>query len=121
MNKYNIEYFNIQYEIPPLEKINIVINEWKHYEKIFRLRGEIPKNKYQLIVVIVTMIRQITCRNIIKYKKIKINKIQYNCYCFNWNYIIEHLELCSYRGNFNFPKYIQKYYKNIEHNYIFDD
>ena len=26
-------------------------------------------------------------------------------YNYNWNYIDEHLELCSYRGNFHFHNY----------------
>ena len=108
MNKYNIQYFNFSNYID-LTDINLDQKEWTLYEKIFRLRGEKPKNKYQLIVSIITMIKQITNHKIINTKTKKINKKIYNIYKFDWEFIKEHLELSYFRNNKNTHYLVDNY------------
>ena len=99
-----IDYFDISLE-PDLTPIKI-INGWSIYEKAFRINKTKPKNKYQLIITIVSMIRHITNREMIKQKVQKINKKEYNIYEFNWNYIQEHTELNKFQKNENINQVI---------------
>jgi hypothetical protein len=118
MNKYNIEYFNFSNDID-LTDINLDKKEWILYGKLFRLRGEKPKNKYQLIVNIITMIKQITNNNIINNKTKQINKKNYKKYYWDWNFIKEHLELSYYRDNKNIHYLVDNYCKyKINRSYI---
>lgn len=111
MNKYKIEYFNIKYEKPDLTEIVMEDDLWNHYKKIFRISKEKPKNHYELIIMIVGMIKHITCSNMITNTRFNFNKIKYLYYEFDNKFIKYHLVLNSYANNDDF--YFHQYVTNL--------
>ncbi|MDD4838829.1 MAG: hypothetical protein PHX99_06470 [Synergistaceae bacterium] len=75
------------------------------YKKIFRISKSKPKNYYELIIMIVGMIKHITCPNMIISTQKKIKNKYYNMYNFDIEYIKFHL--------------ILNLYSNCDHNYFY--
>lgn len=117
MKHYKIDYFDIKFDKPNLEEIEFDDAKWNLYKHIFRTTKEKPKNHYELTLLLVTMIKQLTCSKMILSKQIKLNNFRFIIYHFNLEYINYHLELDSY-NNYNIRDFHDKF---INDNDIFID
>lgn len=98
MNLYKIDYFDLstvkvkdRYE----EVINFNKKNWNFYRKVFRITKfkDGPKTMYELVLVLVGMIKHITCTNIFVSKIIMINTIRYYTYYLNKEVINYHMNV----------------------------
>jgi hypothetical protein len=93
MKQFQIEYFDIKYDKPNLKDINLDDKRWELYKKLFRITKNKPKNHYELVIMIVGMIKHLTCPLITKMTRYNHNKERYVFHELNFEYINYHLSL----------------------------
>lgn len=100
MDKLNIPYFDFKNLWFADESFEFETDEWKNLQTIFNLQRKKPTNKQDLLKLIVSLIRNITCNDIIinsnrEQKKYK----QFYKYSINYDLINFHLNLYNFRIN----------------------
>jgi len=90
--KYNIKNFNTN----SYEKNILTDNEYNLIKNLFRINKIKPNNNYEIIIMYVTMIKNICGSDIIKYKQTMINGKRKYEYYYNDEYIKFHKKLTSY-------------------------
>jgi hypothetical protein len=93
MNQFQVEYFNIKYDKPNLKEIKLDDKQWELFKKLFRITKDKPKNHYELIIMIVGMIKHITCPQICDMTRYKHNKERYVMHELNFETIKYHIDL----------------------------
>ena len=96
MNDFKIEYFNIKYETPDYTPVKISTKDWYNCKNVFRISKAKPTNHYELIIAVVGMIKNITCKEIINIRHICEQNKQYYVYDFNINLLKYYLDLHTY-------------------------
>lgn len=112
MRRYKIDYFDITKNVHNLDEILLEDQQWEVYKKVFRLTKEKPKNMYEILIMIIRLIKHITSNDIVTCIRKEKNKVFYYIYQFNDEIIKEHLTLNHYRNPDcnNFHKYFYDHY-----------
>jgi len=101
LDKLNIDYFsfkNIWFNVKDLFELDD--NQWQIINNVHRFDRKKPTNKQELLKLIVSLIRNITCNDIINSpEREQIKYKQYNKYSINYDLIKFHLELYKYRDS----------------------
>ena len=121
MKKYKIDYLDIKHDEPNMTKIEMEDDIWNHYKKIFRISKKKPTNMHEILLVIVGMIKHITCPEILIRNHKKCNKKDHYCFELSDKIIKHHLILHKFSDHYDSQTFLNQYKDDIlidEH--IFD-